>query len=434
MRKGMTWLSAVFVALAAGAACTVQQSQTPSLAGPSGFAQSIRVTATPDSITQDGASQSAIAVTVQDADGRPASGVPLRLDMAVGGVIQDFGTLSARNVVTGSDGKANAVFTSPPAPPAGLGGSGTVVTILAIASGSDAYASLNNGALADILLIPPGVILPPAGTPLPDFIFSPGAPTQNTAVFFDASPSLPGSGATAITSYVWDFGDGGRGTGRTVSHSFDSPNTYQVTLTVTNDRGLSASTTKTVTVAGGQAPTASFVFSPGSPLVNQAIQFNASASNPGPGRVIVSYVWNWGDGTPNGAGQTTTHTYTVAGSYNVTLTVTDDAGLRGTATNSVTVGTGNPTASFTFTTAAGHVVNVDASASQAFGGATIVTYAWTWGDTLSSSVATPTTSHDYDSSGTIGSFPATVQIRLTVTDSVGRSTTSAPQSVTIPGP
>src|SRR5262245_17034699 len=91
--------------------CVHQTEPTP-LGGPSTFARSITVTATPDRITQDGSSQSSITVTASGADGRPLVGVALRLDMAVpctaaqsgcsGGFLQaDYGTLSARTVVTG---------------------------------------------------------------------------------------------------------------------------------------------------------------------------------------------------------------------------------------------------------------------------------------------------------------------------------------------
>jgi PKD repeat protein len=85
-------------------------------------------------------------------------------------------------------------------------------------------------------------------------------------------------------------------------------------------------------------PSASFVFTPDSPVVNETVFFNASSSydffeN------IASYSWNFGDGTD--ATETepiTNHAYTIAETYTVTLNVTDSNGLANSSTQSVSVG------------------------------------------------------------------------------------------------
>src|SRR5438105_1455552 len=110
-------------AAAAASGCTVHQTDVPGLTGPSEYALSIGVPATPDIVTQDGASQAAIVVLARDANGRPVPSLPLRLDMEINGTLQDFGTLSARNLVTNADGRATTTFTAPPAPPVGASGS-----------------------------------------------------------------------------------------------------------------------------------------------------------------------------------------------------------------------------------------------------------------------------------------------------------------------
>ena len=62
------FLSAALALIAVAlAGCTVHQTTVPGLSGPSDLALSIRVTASPDSISQDGGSQSSIAVNAFDA-------------------------------------------------------------------------------------------------------------------------------------------------------------------------------------------------------------------------------------------------------------------------------------------------------------------------------------------------------------------------------
>src|SRR5438094_7754347 len=135
---------AVFIAAAATmAACTVHDTNTPPLSGPSQLALSLRLAAVPSSIAfginaASTGEQSAITVTAIGSDGRPVPQLPIRMSIVVDGVPQDFGTLRERNIVTGSDGAAGTVFTAPPISSNGTfsnncGGStlGTCVSIVA---------------------------------------------------------------------------------------------------------------------------------------------------------------------------------------------------------------------------------------------------------------------------------------------------------------
>jgi PKD repeat protein len=51
-----------------------------------------------------------------------------------------------------------------------------------------------------------------------------------------------------ITKYLWEFGDGATKTGKTVSHTWATAGTYDVTLWVTDDKGAQASVTHRITV------------------------------------------------------------------------------------------------------------------------------------------------------------------------------------------
>jgi Domain of unknown function (DUF1929)/PKD domain len=70
----------------------------------------------------------------------------------------------------------------------------------------------------------------------------------------------------------------------------------------------------------------------------QPIYFNASGSSD-PDGTIASYQWNFGDpnNTTAGSGVSPTHTYSKAGSYTVTLTVTDNEGATRSATTTANV-------------------------------------------------------------------------------------------------
>jgi sugar lactone lactonase YvrE len=70
------------------------------------------------------------------------------------------------------------------------------------------------------------------------------APLQVT---FDASDSSDRGGT--VTSYRWDFGDGGSGSGRVVTHTFERPGSFRVRLTVTDAEGAAGATDRTLVVA-----------------------------------------------------------------------------------------------------------------------------------------------------------------------------------------
>lgn len=250
------------------------------------------------------------------------------------------------------------------------------------------------------------------------FTFSPTSPAVNQEVFFNASASRPENG-----NYSWNFGDGETGSGVTPSHRFDAPGTYTVTLTVTNDVGQSATATRTVTVSAtsGQV-TASFVFSPTIPGVDQEVFFDASASRP----TTATFNWNFGDGR-TGAGVTPTHRYTLAGTYTVLLVVTNEFGQTATTSRTITVSLSSSSviANFTFSPTSPGInqdVFFNASASRPTDG----TFMWNFGDGATGGGVTPT--HRYAQA-------ATYSVTLTVTNDAGQfATTSRSVTVTSTGP
>jgi PKD repeat protein len=82
--------------------------------------------------------------------------------------------------------------------------------------------------------------------PSADFTFIPVVPYVNDTVFFDASSSTAGNGS--ITSYSWDFGDNITGTGCFAEKSYTIDGNYTITLTVTDDAGTNATTSKIIMI------------------------------------------------------------------------------------------------------------------------------------------------------------------------------------------
>ncbi len=314
------------------AGCTMKNQEAPPLSGPSEYATSIGISIAPDVLTQDGASQSLVSITARDSDGKPMRNVSLRAEIEVGGIRADFGSLSARNLVTSSDGRASVVYTAPAAPSGFSVDTRTIVDIVITPVGSDFNnSSSRTGA---IRLVPPGIVVPPDGL-VPNFTFTPPAPIDNQTVLFDATTSTSAAG-NPIASYAWSFGDGDRGSGRTVDHRYSTAGSYVVTLTISDALGRSAQKSTNLLVGAGVNPTASFTSSPADPLSGQPVNFNASGSRAAPGRTIQSYRWDFGDGT-FGQGITTSHAYGLPRAYVVVLTVSDDSDKDGTATGTVTV-------------------------------------------------------------------------------------------------
>jgi trimeric autotransporter adhesin len=325
------------VAALAVTGCALDKETTPPLSGPSEIGLALAVTATPDIITQDGVSQATIRVVARDASSQLVPHLPLRAEILVEGTPVDIGFLSTKSTSTGSDGSVTLTYRSPAAPPPSQT-SDTVVEIGVTPVGTNYTGVLQR--TVSVRLARPGVILPPNGTPTPRFFFSPASPATDDDVFFDGSASTDSDGT--IVTYQWSFGDGRTETSSspTTRHRYSLAGSYNVTLTVTDNRGLSAtSATQQVQVGLSADPTAVFVTSPAAPKANQNVGFNASASKAIPGRTITTYIWEFGDASPvvTTSNPITNHSFAAAGGYNVTLKVLDDTGRFDVITSSITI-------------------------------------------------------------------------------------------------
>ena len=93
---------------------------------------------------------------------------------------------------------------------------------------------------------------------------------------------------------------------------------------------LASASIRMLAPSASQQPTVftvNFTMSPNPGTVNSSVTFNGTTSV-SPGHTIVSYQWSFGDGTVKSGG-TVAHDYGAAGTYQVTLTITDDIGQSG---------------------------------------------------------------------------------------------------------
>ncbi|WP_029446553.1 PKD domain-containing protein [Cellulophaga baltica] len=257
-----------------------------------------------------------------------------------------------------------------------------------------------------------------------------GAPSLAVQFTGDTS-SDPDTGDTL--TYAWDFGDGNTATTANTSHTFTTAGTYTVTLTVTDDGTPALTSTDTITIIvtdTNQAPNAVASSDVTSGAPSLAVQFTGdTSSDPDTGDTL-TYAWDFGDGT-TATTANPSHTFTTAGTYNVTLTVTDD-GTPALSSSEVTItitviapANKAPTA-----VATSDIITGEASLAVQFTGDTssdpdtgdILTYAWDFGDGTTATTANP--SHTFTTAGTY-------DVTLTVTDNGTPALSSSEATITI---
>ncbi len=251
----------------------------------------------------------------------------------------------------------------------------------------------------------------PNEKPLADFSFS----CDELDCRFDAGESIDPDGE--LTAWNWSFGDGGSSSGSQVSHSFKNTGSFNVSLTVSDTAGATASRTRSVSVSQSaeppnQAPEADFSFE----CTFTECAFDASMSHDRDG-TPVSWTWSFGDGS-YASGERPAHDFESSGSYLVTLTVEDEQGAKNARNHTVSVEAREsnqaPEAQFIYECDE-LTCRFDASPSHDPDGA-LVSYHWSLGDGGSASDM----NFEYQFTG-----PGSFKVALTVEDNKGGTTTNS---------
>ncbi|WP_301664451.1 PKD domain-containing protein [Methanoculleus frigidifontis] len=220
------------------------------------------------------------------------------------------------------------------------------------------------------------------------------------------------------TSWTWDFGDGGTSTDQNPSHTYATPGTYTVSLTVANADGSTDTATEKDYITVNEPPAsveAAFSAVPTSGTAPLAVQFtDESTGDP------ASWAWDFGDGGTS-TDQNPEHTYATPGTYTVSLTVSKgvaSAGIHGsrsrvphgapltvsngfesdteTKTDYITVTVAPPVAGFSASPTSGIAPLTVAFTDASTGDPT--SWLWNFGDGDTSTEQSP--SHIYAAAGT----------------------------------
>src|SRR2546422_625200 len=160
------------------------------------------------------------------------------------------------------------------------------------------------------------------------FTLNSSSPEVGHSISFTASAS----GGSPPYSYSWSYGDGSTGTGLQSTHTYHSDGTYQVTLTVADSQGNTATGVEPLVV--GTSPLLDgFTYSRTSAQPGENINFTASARGGAP---PYSYSWDFGN-RASATGASATYSYATAGPYTVTLTVTDSTDHSNSTSQNLTI-------------------------------------------------------------------------------------------------
>ncbi len=250
--------------------------------------------------------------------------------------------------------------------------------------------------------------------PLPTAGFTISNPRcQNKVVSFNDA-SIPNAGN--LNTWTWDFGDGGNSNTQNPTHTYTATGNYNVTLQVKTDKGCT-STLAPQTVTVSPVPSVNFTSSI-TCVLDPFMQFTDGSSIADGSQAQFTYAWTFGDGG-TGTGANPQHQYTLAGPYNVTVTVTSNAGCTNNITKPVFVNGDPPKPGFDYTAGSnnfcsGNSITIANKSTVALGNVVKVEVFWDYTNdpTIKTVDNTPATGNTYSHSYPAFTSPATKTVTV----------------------
>ena len=243
------------------------------------------------------------------------------------------------------------------------------------------------------------------------------------------SATASGGDQSSPYTWTWSWGDGTTSTSTgaspaTASHVFNTPGTYNVTVTVTDASGHKL-TSNSIPVAAQSTLGVGLTAFPIHGFANLDVSFKASAQG-GSGGYSFSLNPGDGSGTITNATGNFTYTYSTVGTFQATVTVKDSAGNTQTSTPAIVTVWGplTVTASASPATTGAVPLAVGFSAAASGGDASAYSYKWDFGNGNTATGATPTFTYN---------IPGTYTVTVTVTDGSGNTATSTPLQIVAQG-
>ncbi len=248
-----SWMIACLtVALAGFVGCSLDKTAILGLSGPSEFAISLLLHATPDRITANGTDTSDIEVVVRDENGQFIADKQILFRVFnARGFRADLGELSSDSAFSNSNGVAKVVYFAPARTDFTADGS---VLVGARPAGTDANAAVERTVGIELANPEPRLFPqdPNNTAPICNFAVEPfpgpepgGAYKKGSQILFQ---SVSSDAEGPIVRYNWDFGDGNVDDQPDVNHAYGKAGDFTVTHTVTDTGGLQTFCTLTVAI------------------------------------------------------------------------------------------------------------------------------------------------------------------------------------------